>query len=80
VLTHTRTASVKLYLAVRSGKQGVILAAPNVITGVNLGASLANNDATCGNFLSAKNFNAKAFAFGIATVAGTTACFFVCHC
>jgi hypothetical protein len=30
--------------AVRGGKKGVVLSAPDVVTGVKLGASLADND------------------------------------
>lgn len=66
-------------LAVNQCEQGVILAAANVGTGVELGATLANQDIAGIHFLAAKAFDAKTLGNRIATVSCTTACFFMCH-
>jgi hypothetical protein len=57
----------------------VITAAANIFTGVKLGATLANDDVSRQNFLSAEFLYAKSFGLGIASVTGTTACFLMCH-
>jgi hypothetical protein len=44
-----------------------------------LGAALANNDGAGLSRLSAKQFHAEAFTFGIATIARTTGSFLVSH-
>src|SRR5204862_5584095 len=60
-------------------KQRVVLADPDVDTGMNHRAALADDDAACGNRLSAIGFDAQALRFGIAAVARAAARFFVCH-
>jgi hypothetical protein len=65
--------------SVNQCEQGVILAASYVGSGVELGATLANQYIASCNFLPAETLNAKALGNRIATVAGTTACFLMCH-
>jgi hypothetical protein len=46
---------------------------------VELGATLTHDDVASLDDLTTEHLHAKAFTFGIATVAGRTASFFVCH-
>jgi hypothetical protein len=57
----------------------MITTATYVHTGVHTGPTLAKNDATRSNRLTAKYLYAEAFGFGIAAVLGAAACFLVCH-
>jgi hypothetical protein len=61
-------------------EQGVILADTDVLTGMELGAALTDEDVARRDELAAIAFDAEAFRFGIAAVARTAACFLVCHC
>jgi hypothetical protein len=71
---------LKDHRAVNQCKQGVVFATTNIGSGVEASAALANQDVAGRDFLSTKALNAKALGYGIATVAGTTACFLMCHC
>ena len=57
----------------------MISAHADVIAGVVDGAALADDDVTGDAMLTTEDFNAQTFAFGFATVAGTTYTFFVSH-
>ena len=59
--------------------EGVVLAHTYVDTVVKTGAALAHDDIAREDRLAAVDLDAEAFAFGIAAVAGTTACFLVSH-
>jgi hypothetical protein len=48
----------------------VVLAQTNVLTSVELGAALTNDDAASQNCFAAETLHAQAFSFRIATVAG----------
>ncbi|POR05665.1 hypothetical protein AU468_00375 [Alkalispirochaeta sphaeroplastigenens] len=50
------------------GKESVVLSASHIVTGMNLGAPLANNDATSSNKLATKLLDSQALRVGIATV------------
>ena len=63
----------------RCGKQGVVTATADVVTGVELGATLAHDDVASLDQLAVVALHAKAFTFRIATVASTTACFLMSH-
>ena len=67
-------------LSVNQCEKGVVLAAADIGTGVELGSTLANQDITGVDFLTAKALNAQTLGNRIATIAGTTACFLMCHC
>ncbi len=60
-------------------EQSVIFAHTNAVASVELGAALTHDDVAGLDDLAAVQLHAKAFAFGIATVTGTTTSFFVCH-
>jgi hypothetical protein len=79
VTTAERTFDFELHNAFDFSEEGVVLADANAIAGVELGAALTHDDITGLDDLAAEHFHAKAFTFGIATVAGTTTSFFVCH-
>jgi hypothetical protein len=79
LLTLLWATSEKLHFAIGRRKQGVIFTDSNVGTGVKSRAALTNNNAACRHFLTTKNLDAKTFTFGVASVAGTSPCFLVCH-
>jgi hypothetical protein len=60
-------------------KQGVILAATDVLTGVEVCSTLANNDLACIDFLATKALHAQALGITVATVTGAGRTFFMCH-
>ncbi len=49
-------------------EQGVVLANTDIVTGVELGAALANNDGACCDVLAAKGFDAEHLGIGIAAI------------
>ena len=59
--------------AVYQSEQGVILANANVDTGMDVGASLANQDVTGQNKLTVCTLHAQALSLGITAVLGRTA-------
>ena len=75
-----RTLALELHKSVLLGEQGVIAAEANILASVDTCATLANDDISGNNFLAAVDFDAQAFTLRIATVLGTAACFFMCHC
>jgi len=66
-------------MAVSQSKQGVILANTNIGTGVELGATLANNDGACADQLTTEFFNTEHFGLRIAPISRRAAAFFLCH-
>jgi hypothetical protein len=74
-----RATGVKLDFTIDSREQRVILSSPYIITSMEACASLSDDNAACRYFLPAKYFYSEPFTFGIATVSGTAASFFVCH-
>jgi hypothetical protein len=57
----------------------VIFPDPDIFALFKRSAALTDDDAANLNNFSAKEFNTEAAAGCVASVAGTTACFFVCH-
>jgi hypothetical protein len=76
LLAVLRATGIKLDFTIGSREQRVVFASTNVVSGMEAGATLSNDDAARGHFLPTKYFDAKSFAFGIAAVTGTTASFF----
>ena len=69
----------ELQSAVAQSEQGVVLAAANVLTGVDVGATLANQDFARANDLAGKTLAAQTLGVGIAAVSGGAKTFFMCH-
>ena len=72
-LTAILALALELDGTVNQSKQGVILADTNVDTGMDVGASLANQDIAGQNELTVCTLNAQAFRLGITAVLGGTA-------
>ena len=70
---------VEFHDTVTECEQSVVLAHSDIAAGVVDGATLTDDNVTGDTGLTAEDFNAQAFAFGFATVAGTTDTFFVSH-
>jgi hypothetical protein len=66
-------------VAIALGVQGVIPANTDIDSWMNSCAALTNDNVARNYLLAAKNLDAQAFGFGVATVFTTTACFFMCH-
>lgn len=62
-----------------SSKNRVISADTYILTWVEVGAALTNNNIAWNYGLATVNFYTKTLALGVASVAGTTAGFLVCH-
>jgi hypothetical protein len=58
----------------------MVLADTNILSRVEARATLANDNAARLHCFTTKPLYAEAFAFGIASVTGTTTSFLVCHC
>src|SRR5437868_6884691 len=69
----------KFDIAVDQGEQRVVTAHADMIAGLDLGAALANNNATCCNQLSIKAFYTEHLGVAVPAIAGTTHTFFMCH-
>src|SRR5574337_1285828 len=72
-------AGVELDGAFGGGEQGVVAAHADVAAGVIDGAALAHQDVAGNDGLAAELLDAEAAAFGVAAVAGRTACLFMSH-
>lgn len=57
----------------------MVSAHSHIVARVVDGATLTHDDIASDAMLTAKNFNSKTFAFGFATVTGTTYTFFMSH-
>src|SRR5205823_11572949 len=69
----------ELNSAINQREQRVVLAHPDVGTGVPLGAALARENVAGDGFLAAEHFDAEAPARRIAAVARRPACLFMSH-
>lgn len=72
-------AAIKLHGTVGSCKKGIIFAATDILTGVEFGAALANDDVSGTNYLAAVFFNSEAFGLGIASVSTRSLTFLMSH-
>jgi hypothetical protein len=77
--TASATGLAEGNLAIGQGKQRMILAHADILTGVEFGAALTDNDIAGNYAFPAKFFHAKAASCGISAVTGTTTCFFMSH-
>lgn len=59
---HTAATFVKVDIALNTRVDGVVLAHEYIVTGVPLGATLANDDVSGDDFFAAELFDAKALA------------------
>jgi len=66
-------------LAIGEGEQRPIATGADVLTGDELRAALADEDAAGGDELAAKSFYSEAFADAIAPVPDAALTFFMCH-
>jgi len=69
----------ELHFAVYQGKYGMIAAQANILTGMVLGTTLADDDVTCDHILTTPEFHTEALAVRFATVLGTTYTFLMSH-
>ena len=69
----------KLHLAVFLGKQSVITAHADVITGTVFLAALAHDDLASFNGLVTVDLDPQHLWLGVPQVFGCTGCFYVCH-
>jgi hypothetical protein len=60
-------------------EQGVVLAASNVVSGVKVGSTLANDDFAGINFLATETLHAKALGITVASVTGAGCTLLMCH-
>ena len=60
--------------------ESVIFAAAYIVSGVELGATLAHEDIARDDDFTTEFLHAQPFGFGIATIAGTARRFLMCHC
>src|SRR5918994_201751 len=65
--------------AVGKRKEGVVLANADVVAGVPARAALTHDNVAGACRLAAEQFDAEALALAVAAVAGTAACFLMCH-
>src|SRR6266851_1446526 len=74
-----RSLELELNLAADLCEQGMVLADPDIVSGMNASAALANDDAACGHDLPAVALHPESLRLGIAAIAGTAARFLVRH-
>src|SRR5688572_10018864 len=65
--------------AVGKRKEGVVLANADVVAGVPARAALTHDNVAGAGRLAAEQFDAEALTLAVAAVAGTAACFLMCH-
>jgi hypothetical protein len=80
VLSIFRSLFLEFHNAVPLRKQRVIPSHTDIKSRVNFCATLANNDISGNNLLTAVNLDAQSLGFRIATVLSAAACFFMSHC
>jgi hypothetical protein len=66
-------------LSVNQRKQGVVLTDANIDARMELGATLANNDAPCVNHFATELLDTQHFGLRVAPVSRRAAAFFLCH-
>mgnify|MGYP000739033422 CR=1 FL=1 len=69
----------ELNLALDKREEGVVLTTADVLAGVDVGAVLADENLAGLHGLTVKTLGAQTLAAGVATIAGGTETFFVCH-
>src|SRR6266705_811071 len=69
----------ELDITVDQGEQGVVAAHTDMVTGLDLGPALTNNNAASRNQLSIKAFYTEHLRVTVPAIAGTTHTFFMCH-
>ena len=72
-------AAIKADVAVGKGEKGMIATHADVVTGVELGAALTDEDGAGENELAAEAFHAETLAVAVAAVACRSLTFFMCH-
>ena len=75
----TLVAGGVLHRAIDKSEQGVVLALAHVLTGVELGAMLTNEDGASGDNHAVETLAAKTLADRIAAVTGSTRALLMCH-
>ena len=68
---------LELYLSVDKIEKGIVSSASHVVTGMDLGAALTNENVTCGNRLTVCLLYAKSLGLGVTAVLGRTNTFFM---
>ena len=71
--------AIEEHATINQGENRVIATHAHALTGVELGATLANDDVTGDDGLTTKLLHAEALAAGIATVTYGTLTFLMCH-
>ena len=74
-----RALDLELHRTVNLSKQRMVTTHADIVTRMELRATLANDDATGGDRGVTKNLYTKTLSLGITTVAGRTATLFMCH-
>ena len=69
----------ELDLTLDEREEGVVLATADVLAGVDVSAVLADENLAGLHGLTVKTLGAQTLAAGVATIAGGTETFFVCH-
>ena len=69
----------KLYVTVGLRKQRMVPTTSDICSRMELGTPLAHDNVSSNHVLAAKFLHAESFRLRIATVAGTAACFLMCH-
>ena len=72
-------AAIEADVPVGKGEEGVVAAHADVVTGVEFGAALADEDGASENELAAEALHAKTLAMTVAAVACRSLSFFMCH-
>ena len=75
----SRAFSQKLDMAVLEGEEGKIFPCTNVFAGVKIRTDLTDQNVPRLNQLAAVFLDSSSLTFGIASVAATSACFFMSH-
>ncbi len=75
----TATFLVEEDVAISEGEEGVIFPHADIRAGMPLSATLANEDVSCDDGLSAEFFNAETFAIRVATVFNGALSLFMSH-
>src|SRR5512143_4071262 len=70
---------LEFHLTISGREQRVVASTADVVAGMKLSAALTHDDVACEYCLTAELLQTQPLRMRIATVAGTTACFFVCH-
>ena len=74
------TQALETNNALNLGEQGVVGATAHVGTGVDVRATLANQNVAGQNVLTIRTLGTQALGLGITTVLGRTYAFLMCHC